>query len=367
MAEDPQPRRNRRLRSHRHGRGAQSNPPGRFEKRHVVQEIVSDDGAPARESDRLQTTLSPERSRSIITRNDSPDVPFAQSINPYRGCEHGCSYCFARPSHAYLGLSPGLDFETRLFFKPDAPALLREALANPRYLVEPLAIGANTDPYQPIERERRLTRSLIEVLVEHQHPFCIVTKSDLVLRDLDLIAPMATRNLAAVCISVTTLDLELAGRMEPRAPRPPRRLAAIAELARARVPVCVLASPMIPAINDAELELVLAACASAGATSAGYILLRLPLELKTLFDEWLEAHYPLRKERVLKLLRECHDGQLYRPEFGQRMRGTGPYAELLAQRFAAACARLGLDRERPPLDTTQFRRPPRGGEQLSLL
>jgi DNA repair photolyase len=309
---------------------------------------------------RLATTVSPERVRSIITRNDSPDVPFDRSINPYRGCEHGCIYCFARPTHAYLGLSPGLDFESRLFSKPDAPRKLAQELARPGYRCEVIALGANTDPYQPVERDERITRRILEVLADYRHPVSIVTKSNLVLRDLDLLAPMAARRLASVFFSVTTLDRELARRMEPRAPTPARRLEAMRSLSAAGVPTGILASPMIPGLNDGELERILAAAAEAGAVTAGYILLRLPGEVATLFSEWLQAHYPDRKKHVLSLVRQTRAGKLYDPRFGERMRGTGAYAELLARRFAVATKKLGLSR-RPELDLTQFRVPASSG------
>jgi DNA repair photolyase len=293
-------------------------------------------------------------------------VPFDRSINPYRGCEHGCIYCFARPTHAYLGLSPGLDFETRIFSKPEAPELLRAELAKPGYRPAVIALGANTDPYQPVERELRITRRLLEVLLEHEHPASVVTKSHLVLRDLDLLVPMAQRGLASVFVSVTTLDADLARRMEPRAATPELRLDAIRRLAAAAVPVGVLASPMIPALNDAELEGILEAASSAGARTAGYILLRLPLELKELFAEWLQAHYPAKTSHVLNLLRETRGGALYRSGFGERMRGTGPYARLLEERFRLASRRHGLDAPLPPLDVTRFRPPRPAGAQLQL-
>jgi DNA repair photolyase len=351
----------------RKGRGAASNPAGRYEPRRVDplpagEDAALDDEEPAP----LRTTVTPEASRSILTRNDSPDVPFDVSINPYKGCEHGCVYCFARPTHAYLGLSPGLDFETRIVSKPEGPRLLREALRRPGYRCETIALGANTDPYQPVERRLRITRGLLEVLAEHLHPVTIVTKSDLVLRDLDLLGPLAQRRLAAVLISVTTLDRTLARRMEPRAPTPERRIAAMRALGEAGVPVGVLSSPMILGLNDHELERILAACAAAGARSAGYVLLRLPLEIKDLFGEWLQAHYPLKAARVLGLVRDTRGGRLYDSRFGARMRGTGPQADLLKRRFEIACDRLGLSRGPDPLDVTLFRVPPGKGEQIRL-
>ena len=314
----------------------------------------------------METVVSPDTTRTIIARNDSPDVPFDRSINPYRGCEHGCIYCFARPTHAYLGLSPGLDFETRIFSKPRAAELLTEELSKPGYRPELIALGANTDPYQPAEREHRITRSVLDVFAEYEHPVAIVTKSDLVLRDLDVLAPMAAKGLVHVFVSITTVDGELARTMEPRAATPLRRLKALEALRSAGVPTGVLASPMIPALNDAELERILERAADAGARSAGYILLRLPLELKELFTEWLQIHYPDKAAHVLNLLRETRGGALYRPGFGERMRGTGPYAELLERRFRVAARKYGLDRPLPPLDTTRFRRPVRSGEQIAL-
>jgi len=332
-------------------RGALSNPEGRYEP--LSREPVEPDGS--RDESRPATVVTPERTRRIIARNDSPDVPFDQSVNPYKGCEHGCVYCFARPTHAYLGLSPGLDFETRIVSKPEAAERLGHELAHPRYLCRVLALGANTDPYQPVEREQRITRGILERLAALEHPVSVVTKSDLVLRDLDLLAPMAEKRLASVFVSVTSLDPVLSRRMEPRAPTPERRLRALRELHGAGVPVGVLASPMIPALNDAEVEGILEACAAAGARWARYILLRLPLEVKELFAEWLQAEYPDRAERVLGLVRETRGGSLYRSAWGERMRGTGRYAELLESRFALACRRLGLNLEPVDLDTSRFR------------
>jgi DNA repair photolyase len=342
----------------RRGRGAQTNRSGRFERQAYV---------PLEERDSVETTVTPDATRSIIARNDSPDVPFDASINPYRGCEHGCIYCFARPTHAYLGLSPGLDFETRIFSKPKAAELLRGELSRPSYRCEVLALGANTDPYQPVEREQRITRSILEVLAEHDHPVSVVTKSQLVLRDLDLLAPMAAKRLSSVFVSITTLDPDLARRMEPRASTPEKRLETLRGLREAGVPCGVLASPMIPALNDSELERILKAAAEAGAESANYILLRLPLELKELFAEWLDAHYPDKAQHVQNLVRETRGGELYRSGFGERMRGTGVYADLLEKRFRVAAHKYGLDRTRPPLDTTRFRPPRRAaGAQMSL-
>ncbi|HYG86035.1 MAG TPA: PA0069 family radical SAM protein [Azospirillum sp.] len=351
----------------RKGRGAVSNRSGRYE-RHA--RVAVDDGWQTPEEDDpppLRTTLSVDSSRTILSRNDSPDIPFDRSINPYRGCEHGCIYCFARPTHAYLGLSPGLDFETKLFHKPNAPELLVKELRAKGYKPTTLALGANTDPYQPVERELKLTRRILEVLDAANHPVALVSKSALVLRDLDILAGMAKRNLVHVCISLTTLDRGLARRMEPRAATPPRRLEVIRTLAQADVPVAVLASPMIPGLTDHELEAILEAAAEAGARGASYILVRLPLEIAPLFEEWLRTNAPQRADRVLGLIRQCRGGALNQSGFGKRMSGQGPYAELLARRFRLAAGRLGLDGRWLPLDTTAFRPPPLPGNQLPLL
>ncbi len=350
----------------RKGRGAVSNRGGRYE---AEERFATDDGwgGADAEPERLATTVTPDASRTVIARNSSPDVPFDRSINPYRGCEHGCVYCFARPTHAWLGLSPGLDFESRLFAKHDAPALLAAELRHPKYQCRVIALGTNTDPYQPIERELGITRGVLQVLSDFNHPVGIVTKSALVRRDADILAPMSAAGLAAVFISVTTLDPGLARRLEPRAPTPARRLAAIAALRDAGVRVGVMAAPMIPGLNDAELEAILAAAADAGAASASYVLLRLPLEIAALFTEWLEAHAPGRAARVMSLVRETRGGKLYDSTFGVRMKGQGPYAELIARRFALAARRNGLAGNRFALETGLFRPPPRPGDQLSLL
>jgi DNA repair photolyase len=348
----------------RKGRGSISNQSGRFEARarHAVDDgWERDDDIPP-----LATVLSEDTSRTIIARNASPDVPFDRSINPYRGCEHGCVYCFARPTHAYLGLSPGLDFETRLFFKPDAARLLEAELRRPSYRCDVIAMGTNTDPYQPVERDKRITRQILKVLAAFDHPVGIVTKSALVLRDLDILAPMAARGLAQVCVSVTTLDRDLARRLEPRAATPPRRIETIRALAAAGIPTGVMASPMIPGLNDHELETILGQASAAGAATASYILIRLPLEIADLFSEWLETHAPDRAKRVLGLIRETRGGKTYRSGFGQRMRGTGTYAELLARRFELAVNRLGFNQRRLELDTSRFTRPPITGDQLEL-
>jgi len=348
-------------------RGALSRMQGRFES--VAREAFDDgwgaeDEAPAA----LQTTVTEERARSIIQRNDSPDLPFELSINPYRGCEHGCIYCYARPSHAYLELSPGLDFESRLFAKLNAVELLRDELARPGYRPSPIALGANTDCYQPIERRYRLTRGLIELLAECRHPLTIVTKSALVERDLDLLGPMGRANLAKVFVSLGTLDRTLARRLEPRAASPQRRLDTIRALASAGVPVGVMLAPVVPALSDKSVEESLEAAAAAGASMAGYQLLRLPNELKTLFREWLAAHYPLRAEHVMSIVQQLRGGRDNDPRFGTRMTGSGNYAELLAKRFEIACRKLGLNgaergtRARRELDCTRFRAPSPGGQ-----
>lgn len=347
------------------GRGAISNLVGRFERhtRHVI-----DDGWPREEEQtRLRTTATIDKARKIISRNESPDVPFDRSINPYRGCEHGCVYCFARPTHAFLGLSPGLDFETRLLYKPDAAKLLAEELRRSSYRCDVIAMGTNTDPYQPIERDHKITRAILEVLSDFNHPVGIVTKSNLILRDLDILGPMAERGLAQVSISVTTLNRKLARQLEPRAPTPSRRLEAIRALSDAGIPTGVLAAPMIPGVNDAELETIMEYAGKAGATTAGYILLRLPREIRDLFEEWLQAHAPLKAERVMKLVRDTRRGKTNDSAFGRRMKGSGNYAEILAQRFYVAARRLKLNNERRyDLDITQFARPPRAGDQLDL-
>jgi DNA repair photolyase len=347
------------------GRGATMNPEGRFEQR--TQEQVDDGWFQEPAEPRLDTVVAEERVRSIISRNDSPDVPFTQSINPYRGCEHGCIYCYARPSHAYLGLSPGLDFETRLFAKVNAAEVLREELAHPAYRCELIALGANTDPYQPVERTWRITRSVIEVLSECAHPLGIVTKNALVERDLDLLAPLAARNLVEVFISINNLDAGIARRLEPRCSAPSRRLEAIRRLSAVGVPVGVLVAPVIPFLTDDQLERVLEAAWEAGARRASYVLLRLPYEVKDLFRNWLEHHYPLKAEHVMSRVQAMRAGRDNDPRFGSRMRGSGAFAELLATRFQIACRRLGFNQQvrYAGLDTTAFR-PPAAGGQLAL-
>ena len=348
----------------RKGRGAVSNDTGRFEQ-HAYSAF--DDGWPSDEAlPPLRTTVSVDTARSIITTNTSPDIPFDQSINPYRGCEHGCIYCFARPTHAYYGLSPGLDFESRLFFKPDAAELLEAELRRSGYRPAVIALGTNTDPYQPIEREKQLTRAILKVLSDYRHPVGIVTKSALVLRDIDILGPMAAQGLASVTISVTTCDRRLARLMEPRAPTPAKRLAAIEALSAAAIPTGVLAAPMIPALNDMELESILEAASRAGASGAGYVLLRLPLEIKDLFEDWLRSHFPDRADHVMSLVRDTRKGKAYRAEWGERMKGSGAYADLLKQRFELARKRFGLDRRHLDLDVTRFQPPPRPGDQLTM-
>ncbi|SLN34021.1 PA0069 family radical SAM protein [Oceanibacterium hippocampi] len=353
--------------SERRGRGALDNASGRYE---TERRFRIDDGWERHEElPPIRTSVQPDKSRRVITRNESPDVPFDRSINPYRGCEHGCIYCFARPTHAWLGLSPGLDFETRLFVKPEAPERLVEELAKPGYRCRPIAFGTNTDPYQPIERERRVTRRLIEVLAECDHPLTIVTKSNLVLRDLDILEPMARKGLVKVALSITTLDRHLARVMEPRATTPARRLEAVKSLSDAGIPTSVLFAPTIPGLNDHEMEKVLELAAQAGAGEAGYILLRLPLEIRELFHDWLREHFPNRAERVIQLVRDTRGGRDYQAAFGRRMTGQGPYAELTGQRFRAALRRYGLDKRRSELDCGLFRppRPAREDRQMSLL
>lgn len=332
------------------GRGTASNEAGRYEGR---QTSIVDDGWMPDEAAPLRTTVSEESARTIITRNDSPYVGFDRSINPYRGCEHGCSYCFARPTHAYLGLSPGLDFETRLFAKPNAAALLRRELSAPRYDVRPIAIGTNTDPYQPIERTHRVMREVLEILSEFGHPVSILTKSDLVLRDLDLIAPMAKRGLARVMLSITTLDGALARAMEPRAPRPDLRLEAVRVLSMAGVPTGTVHGPMIPGLSDHELERLMEAAAVRGAGYAAYTILRLPQEVAGLFEEWLETHAPDSKARVLRHLRDMNGGRTYDAAWSRAEEPRALYARLVRERFSLAYKRLGFS-EMPSLDCDQF-------------
>jgi DNA repair photolyase len=347
------------------GRGATLNPEGRFEK--VTREAFDDgwDVALEDEPGRPLTIVAAERVKSIISKNDSPDIPFILSINPYRGCEHGCIYCYARPSHAYLNLSPGIDFETRLFAKVNAAQMLREELARPGYVCSTITIGANTDPYQPVEREWKITRAILEVVAQCNQPIGIITKNALVERDLDILAPMAEKGLASVFVSVTTLDHDLARRMEPRAAAPARRIEAIRRLTQAGVPVGVMVAPIVPFLTDTATEQILEAARDAGALSAGYVLMRLPYEVKDLFKDWLTHHYPLKAEHVMSRVRQMRGGRENDPRFGSRMRGSGEFADLLKVRFERACKRLGLNEHRRVLDIAQFR-PPRLDGQMDL-
>ncbi|HEY5225797.1 MAG TPA: PA0069 family radical SAM protein [Methylovirgula sp.] len=346
------------------GRGAQSNESGRFE---THARVTEDDGWDnTEEAPRLLTTVTMERPKTIITRNESPDISFDRSINPYRGCEHGCVYCFARPTHAYMGLSPGLDFESKLFAKTDAAILLERELAAKKYQPKTIAIGTNTDPYQPIEREHQVMRQVLEVLARTNHPVGIVTKSALVLRDLDLLQPMAEKGLVKVALSITTLDPVLARKMEPRAATPQRRLATIEALSKAGIPTTVMVAPIIPGLTDAEIETILTRAHAAGAREAGYVMLRLPLELRDLFGEWLLAHYPHKFRHILSLVRSVRDGKTYDATFGKRMTGTGPYAWMIGRRFEAAVAKIGFAKSRLRLRHDLFQPPARAGEQLQL-
>jgi DNA repair photolyase len=357
----------------RKGRGATLNPSGRFER--YRREAFADDWSDPGWTDGggteyvpppIRTEVGVDATKTIVTYNNSPDIGFDRSINPYRGCEHGCVYCFARPTHAYFGLSAGLDFETKLFAKPDAAALLEKELADPKYVCQPIAMGTNTDPYQPVERSFKVTRSILEVLERCDHPVTIVTKGALVARDVDILARMAAKNLCWVGLSVTTLDKELARRMEPRAATPARRLAAIRALAEAGVPVGVMVAPVIPAITDHEMEAILEAARDAGARSAGFVMLRLPYEIKDLWTDWLDVHAPMKKKRVLELIRGMRKGKLNDGEFGSRFRPTGGYAGMIRQRFMIAARRLGLEREGRPLDCSHFKKPTLPGQQLAL-
>ncbi len=349
----------------RRGRAAGINPAGRFE---TLERVAFDDGWQTLEDmPPFKTEVQVEKPRTVITRNESPDIPFDRSINPYRGCEHGCIYCFARPTHSYMGLSAGLDFEAKLFAKPDAPRLLERELSKPVYKVKPIAIGTNTDPYQPIEREWRIMRQVLEVLDKANHPVVIVTKSALILRDIDILKSMAERGLVKVGISVTTLDRKLARSMEPRASTPARRLEAIKALSEAGIPVAVMMAPVIPALNDHEIERILDSGKAAGASEASYVLLRLPLEVSPLFRDWLLQHYPDRYRHVMSLVRSMRDGKDYDAEFGKRMKGAGPYAWQISRRFEMATKRLGLMRRSLHLREDLFISPNSDGVQLSLL
>ncbi len=351
-------------RERRRGRGTLSNVSGRYEP---IARIAFDDGWQSLEElPPFQTTVSINSTRKIITRNESPDISFDRSINPYRGCEHGCVYCFARPTHAFLGLSPGLDFESKLFAKPDAPALLEKELSAPNYEPRTIAIGTNTDPYQPIERKYQVMRGILEVLERAGHPVGIVTKSALILRDLDILARLAERNLVKVALSVTTLDAKLARNMEPRAATPGRRLEALRQLSAAGISTAVMVAPVIPAINDMDIERILDAASVAGVKSAGYVLLRLPLEVRDLFVEWLTANYPDRASHVMKLIRDMRGGKDYNSTWGTRMKGAGPYAWMIGRRFEQACEKLGLNTHKAALTTEHFHSPRPRAEQLSL-
>jgi DNA repair photolyase len=339
----------------RRGRGAVSNPHARYEP--VEKERFDDGWDREEELAPLKTDVTIEKPRTIIARNDSPDISFDRSINPYRGCEHGCVYCFARPTHAYQGLSPGLDFETKLFAKPNAAELLEKELAKPGYAAKTMAMGTNTDPYQPIEKRFRITRSVLEVLARTNHPVGIVTKSALVTRDIDILAPMADRGLAKVALSVTTLDPRLARRMEPRAATPGKRLDTIRKLAEAGIPVSVLVAPIVPGINDHEIEDILQATYAAGAREAGYVLLRLPHELKEIMRDWLSENYPDKLKHVFSLVGDTRAGKLYDSSWGKRQTGVGPYAWMIGRRFEQACARFGFNRVRRSLRTDLFTPP----------
>jgi len=347
----------------RRARGARQNISGRFDLERVEE---ADGWDMPEERPAFRTQISFERPRSLISYNRSPDLPFDRSINPYRGCEHGCIYCFARPSHAYLGLSPGLDFETRLIARPDAPNVLGRELSAKRYRVAPIAIGTNTDPYQPCEADLSITRACLEVLSAFRHPVAIVTKGTLIERDIDILAPMAAQGLARVGVSLTSLDPDLSRRMEPRAPTPKRRLATIRALSQAGIPVRVMTSPVVPGLTDHEIEALLKAGAEAGASTASWIMLRLPRDVSGLWQDWLAEHYPDRAGKVMARLREMHGGRDYEPRWGHRMRGEGKYAELIAQRFKVHARKLGLDDTAEPLRTDLFAIPPRKGDQLSL-
>jgi DNA repair photolyase len=351
-------------RDRRRGRGTASNASGRYEPQ---ARVAFDDGWQGLEDlPVFKTTVTADSTRKIITRNDSPDISFDRSINPYRGCEHGCVYCFARPTHAYLGLSPGLDFESKLFMKPNAPELLEKELSAPNYEPKVIAIGTNTDPYQPIERRYQIMRRILEVLERAGHPVGIVTKSALVLRDLDILTRMAKRNLVKVALSVTTLDPKLARIMEPRAATPPKRLDTLRQLVAAGVPASAMVAPIIPAINDAEIERILDAVASTGVRNAGYVLIRLPLEIRDLFLEWLKEHFPDRAAHVFKLVRDTRGGKDYDSTWGLRQTGSGPVAWMIGRRFEVACERLGFNQTSRKTTTEHFRHPRPVSEQLDL-
>ena len=349
----------------RRGRGARSNAAGRFESER--REAFDDGWDSLATLDAFKTIVKSERARSIVTTNDSPDISFTQSINPYRGCEHGCIYCYARPTHGFLGHSSGLDFETRLYAKTNAAEVLEQELASPRYVPHSIALGTVTDPYQPVELRHRITRGLLEVLAATKHPVGIVTKSAHVVRDIDILAAMAGDDLVKVAVSVTTLDRDVARKMEPRAATPAKRLEAIGALTAAGIPVQVMVAPIIPGLNDHEIEPILQAAHAAGAREAGYVLLRLPLDLKDMFREWLATDFPARAAKIMHLLQSMHGGRDYRPEFGLRQTGSGPYAQQIGARFRLAMQRLGLNHRRQALRQDLFIRPVRKGQQMSLL
>lgn len=349
-------------------RGAISNPEGRFES---LRKEAQDDGWYLEEEEEslptLETTLLQDKAKTVITRNDSPDLGFEQSINPYRGCEHGCIYCYARPSHAYMGMSAGLDFETKIFYKVDAAELLKKELNKPKYICKPIVLGANTDPYQPIENKLKVTRSILEILNQYNHPVTIITKSSMIERDIDILAAMAQRQLAKVAVSVTTLSIELKQILEPRTSTPKARLGAIYRLTQAGIPVRVMAAPMIPMINDMELEAILSFASNAGAKHASYTFVRLPYEVKDLFKEWLAKHFPERAEHVMSLIRQMRGGKEYDATFGKRMRGEGEFADLLETRFRIACKRLKLNSQPTlSLNIKKFTRPAAASPQLNL-
>jgi len=347
------------------GRGSLSSTPGRFEK---TASIAVDDGWGSLDAQLppMKTEVAIDCSKSAISYNDSPDLPFDRSINPYRGCEHGCIYCFARPSHAYLGLSPGLDFESRLLVKPDAPQLLRNELGKRGYQCAPIALGTNTDPYQPLERRYQVMRQILEVLIEARHPVSIITKAALVERDIDVLSAMAQQGLVSVYVSITTLDRSLARTMSPRAAAPQRRLQTVSALRAAGVPVGVLVAPVIPALNDHELERLVNAAQAAGAMAVDYILLRLPMEVAELFEQWLWLHYPLKAQHVMTLVKATRNGKVYNAALGQRMTGTGHYADMLAQRFRLVCKRLQMPNSLPGLRTDLFRKPVADSGQMAF-
>lgn len=353
---------------HHKGRGALSNPAGRFESISKHSEPDSEGGqvdAPA-EAARPRTSLQVEPVRTIITRNDSPDIPFELSINPYRGCEHGCIYCYARPSHSYMNLSPGLDFETKLFYKQGAAEVLDEQLRHPKYRCKTITIGANTDPYQPVEKSQEVTRSLLQVMAKFNQPVAIISKSSLIQRDIDILAPMAAKGLVQIMISVTSLRDAIKRTLEPRAASAKARLDTIKALTDAGIPTGVLVAPIIPALTDDELEAILEQAADNGAQTAAYILLRLPHEVKDLFREWLQTHFPMRATHVMSLIQQSRGGKDYDSRFGTRMRGQGHFADLIAKRFQLACKRYGFGGRRVDLNTELFQVPERIGDQMSL-